>query len=88
MFLEQQIKQNQHIRMISEGSCDTEDWSNDEENSALTNRKKLHLKNIFKYRIFISIVIILYFTILLHIFDQVNEAFQMYFIYLSIFQKK
>ncbi len=26
---------NQHIRMISEGSCDTEDWSNDDENSAL-----------------------------------------------------
>ncbi len=26
---------NQHIRMISEGSCDTEDWSNDAENSAL-----------------------------------------------------
>ncbi len=25
---------NQHIRMISEGSCDTEDWSNDAENSA------------------------------------------------------
>ncbi len=25
----------QHIRMISEGSCDTEDWSNDAENSAL-----------------------------------------------------
>ncbi len=25
---------NQHIRMISEGSCDTEDWSNDDENSA------------------------------------------------------
>ena len=24
-----------HIRMISEGSCDTEDWSNDAENSAL-----------------------------------------------------
>ncbi len=23
---------NQHIRMISEGSCDTEDWSNDAEN--------------------------------------------------------
>ncbi len=22
--------------MISEGSCDTEDWSNDDENSALT----------------------------------------------------
>ncbi len=26
---------NQHIRMISEGSCDTEDWSNDAENPAL-----------------------------------------------------
>ncbi len=26
---------NQYIRMISEGSCDTEDWSNDATNSAL-----------------------------------------------------
>ncbi len=26
---------NQFIRMISEGLCDTEDWSNDAENSAL-----------------------------------------------------
>jgi len=26
---------NQHIRMISEGSCDTEDWSNDAENSGI-----------------------------------------------------
>jgi len=25
------------IRIISEGSCDTEDWSNDVENSALTS---------------------------------------------------
>jgi len=24
-----------HIRVISEGSCDTEDWSNDDENSDL-----------------------------------------------------
>ncbi len=29
---------NQHIRMISEGSCDTEDWSNDAENSALPSQ--------------------------------------------------
>ncbi len=28
---------NQH-RMISEGSCDTEDWSNDAENTALITR--------------------------------------------------
>ncbi len=33
-----------HIRMISKGSCDTEDWSNDAENSDLPNRNKLHLK--------------------------------------------
>jgi len=26
---------DQPIRMISEGSCDTEDWSNDAENTAL-----------------------------------------------------
>jgi len=25
---------NQHIRIISEGLCDNEDWSNDAENSA------------------------------------------------------
>ncbi len=31
---------NQHNRMISEGSCDTEDWSNDAENAALRHRKK------------------------------------------------
>ncbi len=30
---------NQHIRMISEGSYDTEDWSNDAENSALQSQK-------------------------------------------------
>ncbi len=30
--------------MISEGSCDTEDWSNDAENSALHQRNKLHIK--------------------------------------------
>ncbi len=35
---------NQHIRMISEGSCYTEDWSNDTENSALHHRNKLHFK--------------------------------------------
>ncbi len=30
---------NQYIRMISEGSCDTEDWSNDAENSALPSQE-------------------------------------------------
>jgi len=34
--------------MISKGSCDSEDWSNDVENSALHHRNKLSLKNIQK----------------------------------------
>ncbi len=37
---------NQIIRMISEGSCDTEDWCNDAENSALHHMNKLHVKYI------------------------------------------
>ncbi len=43
---------NQHIRMISEGSCDTEDWSNDAENSALIteiNYNLIHIKIQKKY---------------------------------------
>ncbi len=31
--------------MISEGSCDTEDWSNDAENSALITEINYSLKN-------------------------------------------
>ncbi len=30
--------------MISEGSCDTEDWSNDAENTALLHRNELDFK--------------------------------------------
>ncbi len=37
--------QNQYIRMISERSCDSEDWSNESENSALY----LKINYIFKY---------------------------------------
>ncbi len=33
MFIEQQT------RMISEGSCDSEDWNNDAENSALPSQE-------------------------------------------------
>ncbi len=35
---------NLHIIMISEGSCDTEDWSNDAENTALLHLNKLYFK--------------------------------------------
>jgi len=34
--------------MISEGSCDTEDWSKDAENSALHQRNKLF--NVFLFK--------------------------------------
>ncbi len=36
--------ENLYINIISEGSCDTEDWSNDAENSAVHHRNKVHLK--------------------------------------------
>ncbi len=32
--------------MISEGLCDTEDWNNDAENTALHDRNKIHLKDL------------------------------------------
>ncbi len=32
--------------MISEESCDTEDWSNDAENSALRHRNNLYFKQL------------------------------------------
>jgi len=34
---------NHHIRVISEGSCDTEDWSNDAENHI--NYTYIHIEN-------------------------------------------
>ncbi len=36
---------NQRIRTISEGSCDTEDWSNDAENTVLITE----INDILKY---------------------------------------
>ncbi len=35
---------NQNIILISEGSCDTEDWSNDAENSTLITEISFKLK--------------------------------------------
>ncbi len=55
IFLEHQIRL---IRMISEGLCDIEDWSNDAEKSALHHRNKLHTLlnwNILQYYCFCCI---------------------------------
>jgi len=38
IILKSTIK-NRHIRMISETSCDTENWGNDAENSALSSQE-------------------------------------------------
>ncbi len=43
---------NQHIRMISEASRDTEDWSNNAENSNLYKRNNIYL--IYFYLIYLK----------------------------------
>ncbi len=48
--------------MISEGSCDTEDWSNDAENTALHHRNKLHWKY-FQFQIENSFFFFFYFEL-------------------------
>jgi len=35
---------NQHIKMISEGSYDTKDWSNDTDHLLSNHRNNLHFK--------------------------------------------
>ncbi len=44
--------------MISEGSCDTEDWSYDAKNVALHHRNKFHIKYIHRENSFFQILII------------------------------
>jgi len=57
-----------HIRVISEGSCDTEDWSNDAEN----HRNKWHF-TVYSHRdqmIYIRIIFQYFYCIV----DQINTA--------------
>ncbi len=67
--------------MISEGSCDTKDWSNDAENSALITRinyilKYIHIANSFSPSLFIYLLFVCLFACLFICvcFDQINEA--------------
>ncbi len=58
----------QHIRMISEVSCDTEYWSNDAENSALITAinytlQYIKLKVILNCKNIAQLVFLLYFFI-------------------------
>ncbi len=43
--------------MISKRSCDTENWSNDEENSALHCRNNITFYNVFKLKTFFNLII-------------------------------
>ncbi len=43
--------------MISKRSCDTENWSNDEENSALHHRNNIIFYNVLKLKTFFNLII-------------------------------
>ncbi len=60
--------------MFSEGSCDTEDWSDDAENSALHHRNKLHFKIYLKRNQLIWNKIIFHNITVYCIYDQINAA--------------
>jgi len=64
---------NHQIKMISEGSCNIEDWTNDAENSALHHSTKLLFKLYLNRKLFFFIVIFHNITLLLF-FDQINAA--------------
>ncbi len=64
--------ENQYIRMISEGSCDTEYWSNDAENSALITA--IHLQYIQIENSFLICNNISHLYRFYCIFDQLNAA--------------
>ncbi len=40
--------------MISEGSCDTEDWSNDAENTAFHHKNKLNFKMYWNRKVILN----------------------------------
>ncbi len=50
----------QHIRMISEGSCDTEDWNNNAENSALITEINYILQYIHKETVVLHLLFLLF----------------------------
>ncbi len=62
---------DQRIRMISEGSCDTKDWSNDAENlhhwnELLFNYMKQQPKSVRDFFNIMYIYIYIYYTIYTH----------------------
>ncbi len=63
--------------MFSKRSCDTENWSNDEENSALHHRNNITFYNVLKLKTFFFYLIIFHNIAVLFIyfyFNQINSA--------------
>ncbi len=60
--------------MISEGSCDTEDWSNDAENSALITEINYILKYIYIENSYSNSKNISQYYVFYCIFIQINAA--------------
>ncbi len=59
--------------MISKRSCDTENWSNDEENSALHHRNNITFYNILKLKTFLICNYISQYCFFFF-FNQINSA--------------
>ncbi len=59
--------------MISEGSCDTEDWSNDAENSALITETIYILKHSYR-KLILNCNNITVFIAVIICFDQINAV--------------
>ncbi len=65
---------NQNIRMISEGSCDTEDWSNDNvKNLVLHHRNKSHFTIYLNRKLLFKIFTIFYNIALFIVFFKSNK---------------
>ncbi len=61
--------------MISKRSCDTENWSNDEENSALHHRNNITFYNVLKLKTFFNLIIFHDIAVFFFFFfSQINSA--------------
>ncbi len=58
IFRNVSLAANHYIRIISEGSCNIKDMSNDAENSALHHRNTLHFKMYYNRKQLFKMVII------------------------------
>ncbi len=58
--------------MISKISCDTENWSNDEENSVLHHRNNIAFYNVLKLKTFFNLFVIIFHNIAVFFFTLIK----------------